>query len=91
LWTRAASLDLTQIKEYIDRDNPVAALSVVMEIVSVAEVLISEHTRIGKAGRVPGTLEFVIPDYPSYILIYKLSDDAVQILRVLHAARKWPT
>jgi plasmid stabilization system protein ParE len=28
--------------------------------------------------------------HPHYILIYRLVDDAVEVLRVKHAAQQWP-
>lgn len=37
---------------------------------------------------VTGTRELVA--HQNYILIYDMADDLVRVLRVLHAARKWP-
>ena len=42
----------------------------------------------GRAGRVPGTKELVVPHTP-YIVPYRVKDDTVQILRIYHASRKW--
>lgn len=89
LWTPAAERDLDHIEKHISKNNPGAALSVVLEVIGT-EILLAEHTHIGKPGRVHGTREFVVPDYPSYILIYRVKDDVLEILRVLHAALKWP-
>lgn len=44
---------------------------------------------MGRAGRVAGTRELVVADTP-YIIPYRVRGDAVEILRVFHAARKWP-
>jgi len=44
---------------------------------------------MGKPGRVDGTRELVA--HRSYLLIYAVKDDQVQVLRVLHTARQWPT
>jgi toxin ParE1/3/4 len=44
---------------------------------------------IGRPGRVPGTRELVVTGTP-YIVPYRVRDDAVQIITVLHAAQKWP-
>ena len=41
----------------------------------------------GRPGRVPGTREQVIL---RYIVAYRVKDGVVQVLRILHAARKWP-
>jgi len=40
-------------------------------------------------GRVPGTRELVVTGTP-YIVAYRVRDETVEILRVFHAARKWP-
>ncbi len=44
---------------------------------------------MGRAGRVPGTRELLIPGTP-YIIPYRVRAGAVEILRVFHAARRWP-
>jgi toxin ParE1/3/4 len=89
-WTLPAERDLDHIENYISKDNSVAAVAVVLEIISTAETLLPEHPHIGKPGRIHGTRELVVPEYPSYILIYRAKGGALEILRVLHAARKWP-
>ena len=51
--------------------------------------MLAEQPHQGRAGRVPGTRELVITDTP-YIIPYRVVEDTVQILRVLHGKRKWP-
>ena len=48
-----------------------------------------DHPNLGRAGRVRGTRELVISGSP-FVVIYRVRFDQVQILRVLHHARKWP-
>lgn len=43
----------------------------------------------GRAGRVPGTRELLIPHLP-YLLIYRITDEQIEILVVLHHAQEWP-
>jgi toxin ParE1/3/4 len=43
----------------------------------------------GRAGRVPGTRELVIAGTP-FIIPYRVAENTIQILRVLHGKRKWP-
>jgi len=50
---------------------------------------LSDHPNAGRPGRVHGTRELVITDTP-FILPYRVVRNTVQILRVLHGARKWP-
>ena len=44
---------------------------------------------MGRHGRIEGTRELVIPGLP-YIIPYRVKNNVIEILRVLHAARKWP-
>lgn len=41
-----------------------------------------------RPGRVKGTRAIVVR--PNYVMIYQVSGDVVEVLRVLHAAQQWP-
>jgi len=85
-----AAKDLQHIENYIKQDNPLAAIDVVLSIIDTVETLILNNTYIGKSGRVYGTREFIVPDYQSYIIIYRVHDNKLEVIRILHGARKWP-
>jgi len=51
--------------------------------------LLAEHPHAGRPGRIPATRELVITDTP-FIIPYRVVEDTVHILRVLHGKRKWP-
>ncbi len=51
--------------------------------------LLQENPAMGRAGRVAGTRELVVDGTP-YIVPYRVRGDAVEILRMFHARRKWP-
>jgi toxin ParE1/3/4 len=87
-WLRIALANLEAEADYIAEDNPAAADRVVQRIFR-AIALLSKNRAMGRPGRVPGTRELVIADTP-YIIPYRVRADAVEILRVFHAARKWP-
>jgi toxin ParE1/3/4 len=87
-WLRAALDNLNAVAEYISRDNPAAAARAVAAIVNAAEQL-KRFPASGRPGRVPGTRELVVSGTP-YIVPYRVRGDAVELLRVFHAARKWP-
>lgn len=87
-WLRIALADLDVIFEHIAADNKTAARETVEHIWNSAKAL-AGHPNIGRSGRVAGTRELVIAD-SSYIVPYRVRSSEVQILRVLHAARKWP-
>jgi toxin ParE1/3/4 len=87
-WTRAASLDLEDVEEYISRDNPDTAIDKVLEIIRHVERL-ANHPGSGRPGRVEGTRELVLAGLP-YVVPYLHREDTIIILRVLHEAMKWP-
>jgi toxin ParE1/3/4 len=87
-WTAPAAKALESIQDYIAKDNPRAAFEVAQKIRYVTEQL-SDHPKLGRAGRVQGTYELVIPGIP-YIVPYRVKGKEVQILSVYHASRKWP-
>ena len=89
-WTRLAERDLDEIAAYIETDNPTAAARVVLEIIDQVENLLPKHPAIGRPGRVPGTRELVIRGLP-YIVAYRVRDNSLESLRVLHTSRRWPS
>lgn len=87
VWTRLASADRQELREYIAQDNPAAALAL-DELLAEKACYLIDHPGLGRPGRVTGTHELVV--HQNYLLIYDTTDDLVRILRVLHAARQWP-
>ena len=80
--------DLIQVRRFIAVDNPSAAARVANRIRSAVPEL-ARQPGMGRPGRVPGTRERVLVDIP-YIIAYRVEEDSVVVLRVLHASRKWP-
>lgn len=89
LWTRPALSDLRALHAYIARDNERAANVMVARIVDRAERQLLRMPESGRPGRTAKTRELVLSGTP-YILPYRIVGDAIQILRVLHSARRWP-
>jgi toxin ParE1/3/4 len=87
-WTDGAVEDLQSAHEYIAADNEKAAAETTDRIVSAVERL-EQFPQMGRTGRVTGTRELVVTGTP-FIAAYRLKRDSVQVLAVLHAARKWP-
>lgn len=86
-WTLDSIEDRESIYEYIEFDNPSAALAM-DELFSQQACLLLDHPGLGRLGRVKGTREWVM--HPNYILVYDVVNDQVRVLRVLHAAKRWP-
>ncbi len=87
-WTPQARSDLSAIRAYLGEENPRAALQVARVILAATRRL-PEAPHLGRPGCVPGTRELVIPGTP-YIAAYRVQEARVEILRVLHGARRWP-
>ena len=87
-WHRRARQDLQAVREYIAAVNPGAARQVAQRILQAVGLLV-EQPSLGRPGRVPETRELVITGTP-YIVAYRVVDDTIVILRVLHGARQWP-
>ncbi|PYX29588.1 MAG: type II toxin-antitoxin system mRNA interferase toxin, RelE/StbE family [Acidobacteria bacterium] len=87
-WLRAALSNLDAEADYIAQDNPAAADDLVSAIVEATERL-KRYPALGRPGRVTGTRELVVPGTP-YIIPYRIRTGVVEIIRVFHAARRWP-
>ena len=86
-WTPEATQDRDEIYDYIEADNPAAALALDELFAENAGRLV-DHPGLGRPGRVAGTRELVA--HQNYVLVYDVTGDLVRVLRVLHAARQWP-
>jgi toxin ParE1/3/4 len=89
VWSPEAVADLVALRAYIEQEDPAAAQRVALHIARNVETLLPNHPNMGRPGRVPGTRELVIPNTP-FIVPYRVVGSAIQILRVYHAARRWP-
>lgn len=88
-WLQAARANLIAVYEYIAGGNPDAAARTVAEIVRAVETL-ERFPSSGRPGRISGTRELVVSGTP-YIVPYRVRGDVVQVIRIFHASRKWPT
>ena len=87
-WSKRAIRRLAAIHDYIARDSPGAAARVAQVVVASA-LRLERFPLIGRPGRIEGTRELVIPGLP-YVIPYRVVDDSVLILSVIHTSRKWP-
>ena len=87
-WLRKALQNLADEAECIASDDPAAAARIVARIAEAVERLLS-FPAMGRPGRVVGTRELVVTGIP-YTIPYRVRGGDVEILRVFHAARKWP-
>jgi toxin ParE1/3/4 len=87
-WTKQAIADVDNLYNFIAANNPRAARAAVDRI-DQAITNLTLHPRIGRSGRVAGSREMVVAGTP-YIVAYRIRGRTVELLGVLHAARRWP-
>jgi toxin ParE1/3/4 len=87
-WSAFAQSDRTAIFDYIEADSPKAAFAVDERIREQVETM-ARFPESGRPGRIEGTRELVISRTP-YLVAYRITGNAVRILRVLHGSRRWP-
>ena len=87
-WTKPALENLSDIIDHIAQDDTNAAHTLIDKIIDSAEAVLSEHPNAGRPGRVQNTREWVA--HQNYVLAYRIREDRVQILAVVHSARLWP-
>jgi len=87
-WDPKALERLEAEGDYIAQDSPAAASSVIARIFAAVDGLATYPLK-GRQGRVTGTRELVIPR-TSYIVVYRVRGQVVEILALQHTAQQWP-
>lgn len=87
IWLDTALDDLERLSTYIDEHQTGNAQIVLERIFSSVRTL-DAFPRRGRAGRLVGTYELVVPRTP-YLVIYRIAGDNIEILQVIHGARDW--
>ncbi len=82
-WTPTGSDDLETIYDLIAEDK---ARQTIQRIVSEINTL-TQFPFSGRKGVRAGTRELI---FPPYVVVYHLTDEVVEIVHVIHGARRWP-
>ena len=88
-WTPQALADLQDVSSYIENRSSLAIANRVTRAIHSATRSLTRHPRRGRIGRIPGTRELVVPGLP-YIVIYRVTEEFVELLNVIHTSREWP-
>ena len=85
-WSEPAVLDLEGIKEFIERDSVYYAIEFTGRIIEMVEKL-SDFPNLGR--KVTEVEDEKVREivFHNYRLIYKLSDESILVLAIIHAAR----
>ena len=87
VWTTLAIRDLDNAYDYIATTNPSAAFDII-ERIEKAVAALRLTPNMGRLGRVSGTRELVITRTP-FIVPYRVAKERIEILAVIHSARRW--
>lgn len=88
VWTKLAIEDLDNAYDYIAATNPGAAADII-ERIEKAIAALRLTPGMGRPGRVNGTRELVVTGTP-FIVPYRVAEERIEIIAVIHAARRWP-
>ncbi len=89
VWTRPALEDVQQIHDYIARDSPRYARALAEQLFATVERL-SAHPLSGRI--VPELEQATVREViePPYRIVYRVRADVLEILTVVHSARRFP-
>ena len=87
-WTEEAAADLERIADYLFEQMPGRAIDLIHILYESPYSLLSFPQR-GRLGKKNGTRELVLTRLP-YVLTYRVIDETIILLRILHGAQKWP-
>ena len=86
-WSTPAADELEAAQTYYHELNPMAARMLARRIIEAARRL-REAPHIGRPGLRVNTREWVVARTP-YVLVYRATEQTVEILHVWHAAQDW--
>lgn len=89
VWTRKASQHLRAAFDYWARERSPASADNMLDRIFSGVELLGQYPGAGRPGRIPGTRELVIFPTP-FLIAYRVGRGKIEILALLHGARKWP-
>ncbi len=88
VWSPRAIAHLTELRAYIARDKPGAAVQTAAILLDAVERL-ARFPNLGRPGRVGGTRELVVPG-TQYVIPDRLRGEHLEVIAVFHGRQKWP-
>ena len=86
-WRAEASADLEDVLSYI-ADRNLSAAESLNEAIEQATSQLPQHPYLYRLGRADGTREIVV--HPNYLVIYRVTSIAIEIVAVVHARQQYP-
>ena len=88
VWSPRAIGHLAALRDYIARESPAAAARTATTLLAAVDRL-AELPNLGRAGRVSGTRELVVPG-TRYVIPYRMRGGRLEIVAVFHGRQRWP-
>jgi len=89
VWTKRAEQNLRAAYQYWLNEKSERAADVMLERILSTVELLEHNPEIGRSGRVITTRELILKPLP-FVLAYRASPGKIEIVALLHGARKWP-
>jgi len=86
IWSPTSRLDLADIDAYLSEPDPAAAVCILRAIQS-AVLRLSHYPRLGWSIHQP--FRVISVRQTPYLILYRLRDDAVEIVRIRHGREDW--
>lgn len=86
-WLAPARIDLQDVLSYI-ADRNLSAAESLGEAIEQATSQIPNHPYLYRLGRVAGTRELIV--HPNYVVVYRVTTVAIEIIGVLHSRQQYP-
>lgn len=88
-WTVSALHDLALEMEYLSKEASEDIAKKAYHTIQEKITNLKSFPHLGREGRIFGTRELVLTDYP-YIIPYRVCDSRIEILAIFHTKRKLP-
>jgi addiction module RelE/StbE family toxin len=87
IWSNEARMDMRDILAYIAKRD-VAASKRLRQTITNSVLNTLDNPSMYRTGRVVGTREIVA--HPNYIVVYRIREGVIDVLRVLHSRQQYP-
>ncbi len=88
LETRRALQALSEVLDYYESQQSGLGARFLSSYDSQIEV-VRDMPKIGRTGKVFGTRELVMQDFP-FLIVYRIRKDYLEIIRLIHQSMKYP-
>jgi len=89
VWTRRATQHLRAAYNYWRKEKSEDAADLMLERIFSTVELLENHPEMGRPGRVPASRELALNPLP-FLIAYRVPRNQIEIVALLHGARKWP-